>query len=251
MPDSEVYGPEFFEAHLEGSLRSARVVAPIVCELVRPSSVVDVGCGCGTWLAALRECGISRVLGLDGDYVRRSSLLVPQDCFRAANLEEPISLGETFDLALCLEVGEHLPESSAPVLVASLVKLSPVILFSAAIPLQRGTNHVNEQWPQYWVELFARFGYKRIDAIRPQIWTDARVEWWYRQNIFLFVHEDRIGLYPALARAVTAADDLMLVHAAILNEHVWLPRVLRRLPTRVFRAAAGRLQRRNGRSRHD
>ena len=251
MPDSKVYGPEFFEAQVEGSLRSARVVAPIVCELVRPSSVVDVGCGCGAWLSALRECGISRVLGLDGDYVRRSSLLVPQDCFRAANLEKPISLGEKFDLALCLEVAEHLPRIAAPILVASLAKLSPVVLFSAAIPLQRGTNHVNEQWPQYWAELFERFGFKRIDAIRPRIWTDARVEWWYRQNMFLFVREDHIGLYPALAKAVTAADDLMLVHAAVLNEHVWLRPILRRLPARVFSAAAGRLRRRNGQSGHD
>lgn len=251
MPDSELYGPEFFEAQLEGSLRSARVVAPIVYEFIRPSSVVDVGCGCGTWLAALKECGVSRIFGLDGDYVRRSSLLVPQDCFQAANLEEPISLDEKFDLALCLEVAEHLHSSAAQVLVGSLANLSPVILFSAAIPLQRGTNHINEQWPQYWADLFGRFGYKRIDAIRPQIWTDARVEWWYRQNIFFFVREDHVGSYPALAKAAGAANDLTLVHAAILNEHVWLPRVLRRLPTRVFKAAAGRLQRRNGPFRHD
>jgi SAM-dependent methyltransferase len=251
MPDSEVYGPEFFEAHVEGSLRSARVVAPIVCELLWPSSVVDVGCGCGTWLAALTECGVRRVLGLDGDYVRRSSLLVSPDCFRAANLEEPISLDEKFDLALCLEVAEHLPSAAAPILVDSLANLSPVILFSAAVPLQRGTNHINEQWPQYWAELFRRIGYKRIDAIRPQIWTDTRVEWWYRQNIFLFVREDQISSYPALAKAAGAADDLMLVHAAVLNEHVWLRPILRRLPARVFSAAAGRLRWRNGRSRHD
>ncbi len=251
MTDDCTYGPEFFEAHLEGSLRSARVVAPILCELIGPSSVVDIGCGCGAWLAALRECGVSRVLGLDGDYVSRSSLLVSPDCFRPANLEEPISLDERFDLALCLEVAEHLPKRAAPILIGSLAKLAPAILFSAAIPLQRGTNHVNEQWPQYWAELFGRFGYKRIDAIRPRIWTDARVEWWYRQNAFLFVREDLVGSYPALDQAERAADDLMLVHAAVLNEHVWLRRILRRLPARVFNSAAGRLLRRNGKSRHD
>lgn len=245
MPDSGIYDSQFYEAQVDGSLRSARIVAPIVCNLVRPSSVVDLGCGCGTWLAAFKECGVNRILGLDGDYVPRSSLAISPDCFKPVDLGQPLALNEQFDLAVCLEVGEHLPEKSAPTLVGSLVTLAPVVLFSAAIPLQDGTNHINGQWPDYWTGIFGQFGYTTLDAIRPHIWKNRRVESWYRQNIFLFVREDRIGAYPDLAEARGWADDLMLVHRGILREHLWLRRILKRLPGQIFEAATRRFHKRD------
>ena len=41
------YDTRFYDAVDQTSLRSARVVVPIVMELVAPTSVVDVGCGAG------------------------------------------------------------------------------------------------------------------------------------------------------------------------------------------------------------
>ena len=246
MPNCQVYDPEFFQGHLEDSWNSARVVVPIVCGLVRPSSVIDVGCGSGTWLAVFRELGVSRVLGLDGDYVPRSSLAVPPDCFQVVDLNEQIPVNEKFDLALCLAVAEHLPRRSAPCLVGSLVKLAPVVLFSAAVPLQGGTNHVNEQWPEYWASLFWEFRYTRRDVIRRQIWNDSRVAWWYRQNVFLFVHYDHLDSYPGLAETGSGPDDLIMVRAEILKDHLCLRRTLRRLPGRLLSAAARRFRGRNG-----
>lgn len=63
------------------------------------------------------------------------------------------------------------------------------MLFSAAIPFQGGTNHLNERWQSYWAELFRTTGYDCYDVIRPKIWTNNAVEWWYRQNILLFAKE--------------------------------------------------------------
>ena len=241
MADPKFYSRQFYQAQVEGSLRSAKIVVPILCEVLRPSSVIDVGCGCGAWLAVFRELGVGRVFGLDGDYVPRSSLLVSRDCFRAVDLNRPVLLEEKFDLALCLEVAEHLPRKCAPGLVGSLVKLAPVVVFSAAVPLQGGTNHVNEQWPEYWAALFGRYRYARIDAIRQAIWKDRDVDWWYRQNIFLFVQEDRVDSYPELAKARGGADDLMLVRAGVLRDHLWLRRTLKSLPGRILGAVKERL----------
>src|SRR5204862_3532668 len=144
------------------SLRSARAVVPLVMELVRPASVLDVGCGLGTWLAAFAEAGVADFLGMDGDYVDRAKLKIPAERFRAADLTNPPSPGRTFDLAVCLEVAEHLPEKASPRLVELLATAAPVVLFSAALPGQGGTRHINEQWPAFWQRLFAARGFVRL-----------------------------------------------------------------------------------------
>jgi hypothetical protein len=243
MDEVQPYSSAFFAEQRNGSLQSAKVVVPIVTQLVRPKAVVDVGCGCGTWLSVFRDEGANRILGIDGDYVDTSSLLIPRHCFRAIDLNRPSTLDEQFDLAVCLEVAEHLPKPSAQPLIRFLCQLAPVILFSAAVPMQAGTHHVNEQWSEYWRALFRQFGYCRIDAVRKLIWKSPEVEWWYRQNIFLYVRQDTIASYPGLAREMEDTDDLVLIHRDILDKHLWLPEVIKRLPARIFEAAIRRIRR--------
>lgn len=167
--------------------------------------MVDVGCGVGTWLKAASELGVRDLAGLDGSYVDRALLQIPPDTFTAVDLTQPFSLGRSFDVALSLEVAEHLPEASAASFIESLTRLAPVVLFSAAIPKQMGEHHVNEQWQTWWVERFSRVGYTAVDAIRPRIWDDAQVEWWYAQNTLLMVRDDVLAASDSLQRARAAA----------------------------------------------
>jgi hypothetical protein len=88
-----------------------------------------------------------------------------------------------------MEVAEHLKESRAAGLVEDLTKLADVILFSAAIPGQGGTDHVNEQFLSYWTALFAARDYVLLDLLRPRIWNQAECDWTYRQNAVLFVQK--------------------------------------------------------------
>lgn len=122
----------------EGSRQSAAEIVPLLQELIRPQRVIDVGCGLGTWLVVFRENGVEEVWGVDGPWIDRSMLSIPEDRFITWDLNAPLQLDREFDLALCLEVAEHLPSSSAQVLLDSLTCLAPVILFSAAIPFQGG-----------------------------------------------------------------------------------------------------------------
>src|SRR5439155_12477145 len=128
-----------------------------------------------------------KILGVDGEYVDRDSLVIPSDSFISADLRGGLDLGGTFDLCMSLEVAEHLPAAAASRFVESLTRLSPVVLFSAAVPGQTGVGHINERWPDYWMSLFAGHGYVQLDPFRHQLWHDSRVEWWYRQNLFLYV----------------------------------------------------------------
>ena len=146
------YNRGFYMGQSAGSLESARQIVPIVLHLIRPKKVVDVGCGLGTWLSVFAEAGITDYLGVDGSYVPADMLLIPRDRFLAHDLTQPLQLPDRYDLAVSLEVAEHLPASCAEAFVESLTNLAPVVFFSAAVPFQGGTTHVNEQWPEYgWI----------------------------------------------------------------------------------------------------
>jgi len=180
------YGDSFYLKQQDGSSRSAECLVPIVLSLLTIKSVIDVGCGVGTWSEQFLERGVEDVLSIDGEYVNRHLLRIPKSCFLARDLNQPIHMDRRFDLAVCLEVAEHLKESRADGLVDELTKLANVVLFSAAIPGQGGTDHVNEQYLSYWVSLFAAKGYVMLDVLRPRIWNDSRCDWVYRQNAVLF-----------------------------------------------------------------
>jgi SAM-dependent methyltransferase len=187
------YDEKFYAGKDKGSYRSAMIVLPLVFSRITPRSIVDVGCGTGTWLRAAEELGVHDYLGYDGAHVRQLS--IPANRFIAADLSRPIATNRKFDLAICCEVAEHLPEAAAKTLVGSLISLSDVVLFSAAIPWQGGVHHVNEQWPAYWQALFRADRYSAHDFIRPRIWNDDRVEWWYRQNTILYVADCAVSRF--------------------------------------------------------
>jgi SAM-dependent methyltransferase len=205
------FGSGFFTAYVEGALRSARVVVPLVRELLDPRSVVDVGCGTGAFLRVFREGGVDDVLGVDGGYVDRRLLLIPEDRFQAADLGEPLRVGREFDLALCLEVADDLAPERAEPFVRSLTALAPAVLFSAAVPAQGGQCQRNEQWPDYWIALFRERGYAAFDCIREALWNRPEVEWWYAQNTILFAREEVAARRPQL-RARSREPVLPLVH---------------------------------------
>jgi Methyltransferase domain len=188
---SEAYNASFFNQHVTSSLSSARAMLPILFRYYQPQSVVDVGCGLGPWLKAAMELGAGDILGIDGDYVDRGALLIPEANFRPADLRERIRMDRRFDLAISMEVAEHLPYSRSETFIEDLVSLSDVALFSAALPYQGGTDHINEQWLEFWAILFQRHGYVAYDFLRRPCWSDPAVEFWYSQNAIVFCATER------------------------------------------------------------
>lgn len=182
--------------YVHHDLESPRRIIPEVAKYVPTKRVVDVGCGLAAWLKVFQEEGADRVLGIDGDYLNLNKVLIDKEDILKTNLEEldEFPTEEKFDLAICLEVAEHLKPESAENLVAFLTNLADAVLFSAAIPHQGGLNHINEQWPDYWQALFEQQGFEFHDLIRPVIWNDSQIKWWYRQNIFLITRKGAFDL---------------------------------------------------------
>lgn len=219
-----VYGPSFFSGMLDLKTNSAQCILPRLLEFTSAESIIDVGCGTGTWLSVCRELGIEDVWGIDGPWVRDEDISFPRERFQQIDLSCPFQLSRTFDLAISLEVGEHLPPESAYPFVCSLTRLAPVVVFSAAIPGQRGTDHLNEQWPAYWARLFAQEGYVVVDALRREIWEREDVAPWYKQNTMIYVREPDLGSYPLLASLRSAGNGndraLALVHPVHFVTHL-------------------------------
>jgi SAM-dependent methyltransferase len=211
-----VYDERFFGLQVADSLRSARAIAQIACQLFEPTSVVDVGCGQGAWLAAFMELGLTRVRGIDGDYVNRDKLLFDRANFVAADLSRAFEIPGHYDLTICVEVAEHLPGSSSRQLVRAVTQASPLVLFSAAVPGQGGSGHINEQWPSYWRALFADEGFRMFDPIRPRIREARAICWWYRQNLVVFASREAVSRHSRLGNEV-AGDDIEWIHISLVR----------------------------------
>ncbi len=167
------------------TLAGARAALPRLFQSGLPESLLDVGCGEGTWLRAALELGVPNVVGIDGIAIPAERLLIPADRFIAADLRAPIDLGTRFSAALCLEVAEHLEKADSEVLFDTLIRHADLIVFSAACPGQTGQHHVNCRWPSFWQGLFNMRGFVCSDEIRWVIWDDDQIEPWYRQNMFI------------------------------------------------------------------
>ena len=189
-----IYDAEYYRKEVEDeAVRSADTIADTLLADFKPGSVVDVGCGTGALLAALRDRGC-RGFGLE---YSDAGL----ECCRARGLDvqkfdlEKGSLAEdrSFDVAISMEVAEHLAATSADRFVALLTRLSDRIVFTAAPPGQGGKDHVNEQPPAYWIQKFRDRGFAPdvdLAARWRQDWEASnQVTWYYRRNLLIFRRE--------------------------------------------------------------
>jgi len=117
-------------------------------------------------------------------------------------------------------VAEHLEPASADQFVECLTKAADVVLFSAAITNQGGTNHINERPHSYWANLFQGLGYSTFDLFRPAFWEDGRVCYWYRQNSFLYAKAESASFLSFLDQGLAPLRDFAMmdcVHPVLLD----------------------------------
>jgi len=242
------YTKAFFNNIDGGSSSSANTILRIIGQYIQPRSVVDIGCGTSAWIKAATDIfsiDPASALGVDGEYTRPLHENLPYR-FLYRNLADVVQISNSFELAMSLEMAEHLPLTRASSFVDELCRMSTVGLFSAASPGQGGTGHVNEQSADYWRHEFARNGFEMFDPVRHLVWQDAGVAPWYAQNCFLYVHTSQADVAKRLAAFRLEVDDwrLRLIHPGIFRlaacESAGAGRILRALPGRLVAALKSR-----------
>lgn len=169
----------------EHNTKAASFIVPELIKLFSPKSVVDIGCGLGTWLKIFENHNVFDLIGYDGSHLDFNKIEVSKKIILIKDLEKEILSDRQFDLALSLEVAEHISPQNATTFIKSICNLSQTVIFSAAIPNQGGQNHLNEQWPSYWQNQFALQGFTMHDKLRELFWETPNIDYWYKQNIFL------------------------------------------------------------------
>ena len=183
---------KMFKGHDAG--RERRIIngdylAEILYPMFKPETVIDLGCGLGFFLSSMQKYG-AKITAIDNDWVKELETAAPIKSYVFHDLNQPFASKKRFDLATSFEVAEHLdPERSEP-LVQELCALSDTIAFSAAIPGQSGSGHINLKWQSDWAELFEQQGYLCYDAIRPAMAEKENAYFWFRQNALVFIKDD-------------------------------------------------------------
>ncbi|MCZ2157145.1 MAG: class I SAM-dependent methyltransferase [Bryobacterales bacterium] len=185
-----LYDADFFRNVIEThSGFAARPMANSIMRDLAPHSVLDVGCGGGHLLEALRDRGCE-IFGLEFapeglEACRRRRIPVARvdlerDSFTAPRL---------YDVVCSIEVAEHLPEHAADHFVNLLATASDCLVFSAATPGQGGTGHLNEQPHSYWINKLAEHGLaldEALSAAWSSEWETAGLQPWFWRNIMVF-----------------------------------------------------------------
>lgn len=194
MKKKKAYNESFYNEMKKNSSEatnksSAELIVPYILQLFpNTRSIVDFGGAIGIWAKEFINCGITDVHVIDGNWVKKEQLEIPESCFETFDFsKQKYEPTRKYDIAMSLEVAEHISPERADLFVQSLIESSDVIIFSAAIPAQGGVMHINEQPQSYWKKKFEKYGYKAIDPIRTEFQNNFMVQTHYRQNILVYV----------------------------------------------------------------
>ena len=172
----------------------ARELGKVLVSMYAPKSVIDIGCNRGIYLEGFQSAGCE-VLGIDSDEQALSKAKVPTIRLDITNGLNP----KKYDLALCLEVLEHIEEAKSDKVISNICKGADTVVFSAALPGQGGDGHINCQQKAHWIEKFKANGYSQDIEETNFIIRDMKSKpgtmGWLLNNVMVFRRNGTPSIY--------------------------------------------------------
>ena len=190
LPHDVIYHSDYFTDLVEPqAVMSAGAICDSILSDLKPRTVIDIGCGTGALLERLSKRGC-HVFGLEYSEAALKYCRARQLNVLKFDLERDVFEDDaTFDVAVSMDVAEHLPAKAADRYVDLLTCLSKLVVFTASPPGQGGNYHVNEQPSSYWMSLFQQRGYEHDEDLSQRWrdrWRSAGVVNWYYNNLMIF-----------------------------------------------------------------
>ena len=170
------------------NLKDPKIIIKEVLKHFSPKTAIDLWCWLGTFVKVLQDNWVD-AYWVNWDRIEKDKLFIDEKNLIIKNLEEFYDFWKKYDLAISLEVAEHIDEKYSDNFVKTLISCSDYIIFSAATSWQWWQNHVNEQRPEYREKKFNKYWYKFYDVFRHIFWDDKNIFWRYKQNMFLVAKE--------------------------------------------------------------
>lgn len=152
-----------------------------VITLLKPGSVLDVGCGTGISLSYFLQNNIN-ALGIENSSIAIEASAV-KDKIIKHNLNNELKLSKKFDMVWCFEVIEHIHPSFESNFLQTLINHGDCIILSAARPGQGGHGHFNEQEPEYWIQKFKTLGFSYQSEVTEKLKSTGDM---HSENILCF-----------------------------------------------------------------
>lgn len=188
-----IYDDKFFRENVKISGDNSKECVDVILEFFKPNSVVDFGCGPGVYLKEFEKKGI-KILGIDGSIYAKNNSVINKEKIIIKDFRKEINLNKKFDMAICFEVAEHMEKKFSNMLVKNITKCMDIIIFTAAKIGQGGMDHINEQTPEFWMNIFNKNGFrfeKKISEEMKKRMKEKNVVWWIPENLMVFKRINR------------------------------------------------------------
>jgi hypothetical protein len=191
----KAYPPKFFTKREHWKKKVYKIMAEDIDKMFNPNSVIDIGCGSGF---IMKYINADKKQGIEGTANVYKVLRVDKNMVDIRDLRNIIHQDyPLYDIAVSIEVAEHIEPQFANTFVENLCNLSHTIILTAAPPNQGGNHHVNCQPKEYWKEKFKKFNFqysKQTDSLRNKWKSHIPQKYAYLyNNLMVFKKGDENG----------------------------------------------------------
>lgn len=221
------YSDEFFAKTFRQGKAAAEKLLPLFDDLeFFPDTVVDIGGGAGGWLIPFADRGAEVTLV---DQVNPAIQVELDNRVRylPSNLENEGDVAGIpgSELAICVEVLEHLSAQAASRVLNQVSKSSETVIFSAAWDGQGGEHHINERPMEDWLEEWVNRDFVVADVIRSRMNSLPR---YYQTNLVLLTqNRDLAARLVQVGRFISDSN----IPDRRTPQEKGIGAILRRLPT--------------------